>query len=246
MATATKSNPAESNVIEAQPRPETSRGKNEARRVRVQGRIPAVLYGAKKETVALEGDPKAIGRILYSDTGHNTIFDLVAGSEKTKAMIVDWQYEPIKGHLLHIDLKRIAMDQRLRVKVPIVLVGEAEGVKTQGGILEQITREIEIECLPGDIPSHIDLDVSELVFTVVKRVSDLPHSDKIRFITDPSTPIAHIVTVKEEVAATPDAVADAAATPAEPEVIKKGKQETEEEGAEAAPEAPAKKEKKKE
>jgi len=246
MATATKSNPAESNVIEAQPRPETSRGKNEARRVRVQGRIPAVLYGAKKQTVALEVDPKAIGRILHSDTGHNTIFDLVAGGEKTKAMIVDWQYEPIKGHLLHIDLKRIAMDQRLRVKVPIVLVGEAEGVKSQGGILEQIAREIEIECLPGDIPSHIDLDVSELVFTVVKRVADLSLSDKIRFITDPNTPVAHIVTVKEEVVATPDATADAAAAPAEPEVIKKGKQETEEEGAEAAPEAPAKKEKKKE
>src|SRR3954469_25593658 len=246
MATATKSNPAESNVIEAQPRPETSRGKNEARRVRVQGRIPAVLYGAKKQTVALEVDPKAIGRILHSDTGHNTIFDLVAGGEKTKAMIVDWQYEPIKGHLLHIDLKRIAMDQRLRVKVPIVLMGEAEGVKSQGGILEQITREIEIECLPGDIPSPINLDVSELVFTVVKRVSDLPHSDKIKFITDANTPVAHIVTVKEEVAPTPEAAAEAAAAaPAEPEVIKKGKQETEEEGAEAAaPEAPAKKEKK--
>jgi large subunit ribosomal protein L25 len=246
MATATKSNVKDqSNLIEAQPRQDASRGKNEARRLRVQGRIPAVLYGAKKQTVALEVDPKAIGRILYSESGHNTIFDLVAGGEKTKAMIVDWQYEPIKGHLLHIDLKRIAMDQRLRVKVPIVLTGEAEGVKTQGGILEQITREIEIECLPADIPGHIDLDVSELVFTVVKRVSDLPHSDKIKFITDANTPVAHIVTVKEEVAPTPEAAADAAAAaPAEPEVIKKGKQETEEEGAEAAAEAPAKKEKK--
>src|SRR3954468_4601771 len=241
MATATQT---PSNTIEAQPRKDASRGKNEARRVRVQGRIPAVLYGAKKETVALEVDPKAIGRILYSDTGHNTIFDLVAGSEKTKAMIVDWQYEPIKGHLLHIDLKRIAMDERLRVKVPIMLQGVPEGVKTQGGILEQITREIEIECLPGDIPSHIDLDVTELVFTVVKRVADLPQTDKIKFITDPNTPIAHIVTVKEEVAATPDAVADAAATPAEPEVIKKGKQDADEEGADAAPEAAAKEGKK--
>ncbi|MBI2678301.1 MAG: 50S ribosomal protein L25 [Candidatus Koribacter versatilis] len=232
-------------MVEARPRQDAARGKNEARRLRVQGRIPAVLYGAKKQTVALEVDPKAIGRILHSESGHNTIFDLVAGAEKTKAMIVDWQYEPIKGHLLHIDLKRIAMDQRLRVKVPIVLVGEAEGVKTQGGILEQITREIEIECLPADIPGHIDLDVTELVFTVVKRVSDLPHSEKIKFITDANTPVAHIVTVKEEVAPTPEAAADAAAAaPAEPEVIKKGKQETEEEGAEAAPEAPAKKEKK--
>ncbi|MDP9268334.1 MAG: 50S ribosomal protein L25 [Acidobacteriota bacterium] len=247
MATATqpnaKSKTEQSNTVEAQPRPEASRGKNEARRLRVQGRIPAVLYGAKKQTIALEVDPKAIGRILHSESGHNTIFDLVAGGEKTKAMIVDWQYEPIKGHLLHIDLKRIAMDERLRVKVPILLQGVPEGVRTQGGILEQITREIEIECLPADIPSHIDLDVTELVFTVVKRVSDLPHSDKIKFITDANTPVAHIVTVKEEVVATPDAVADAAAAPAEPEVIKKGKQETEEEGAEAAPE-PAKEGKK--
>ncbi|HTK94545.1 MAG TPA: 50S ribosomal protein L25 [Terriglobales bacterium] len=240
MATAT-----ENNLIEAQPRQDASRGKNEARRVRVRGRIPAVLYGAKKTTVALEVDPKAISRILDSEAGHNTIFDLVAGSEKTKAMIVDWQFEPIKGHLLHIDMKRIAMDEKLRVKVPIVLVGEAAGVKQQGGILEQITREIEIECLPSDIPSHIDLDVSELVFTEVKRVSDLPHDPKIKFITDGNTPVAHIVSVKEEVAPTPEAAAaDATAAPAEPEVIKKGKQETEEEGAEAAPEAPAKKEKK--
>jgi large subunit ribosomal protein L25 len=243
MATATQT---ANNTVQAQPRQDSSRGKNEARRLRVQGRIPAVLYGAKQQTVALEVDPKAISRILHSESGHNTIFDLVAGSEKTKAMIVDWQYEPIKGHLLHIDMKRIAMDERLRVKVPIMLQGIAEGVKTQGGILEQITREVEIECLPADIPSHIDLDVSELVFTQVRRVADLPHDPKIRFLTDANTPVAHIVTVKEEVVATPEAAAEAAAAvPAEPEVIKKGKQETEEEGAEAAAEAPpAKKEKK--
>ncbi len=242
MATATQNN-----LIEAQPRQDASRGKNEARRVRAKGKIPAILYGAKKQSMALEVDPKAITRILDSESGHNTIFDLVAGPEKTKAMIIDWQREPLKGHLLHIDMKRIAMDEKLRVKVPIVLVGEAEGVKTQGGILEQITREVEIECLPGDIPSHIDLDVTSLVFTEVRRVSDLPHSDKIKFLTDANAPVAHIVSVKEEVAPTPEAAAEAAAAaPAEPEVIKKGKQEVEgEEGAEAAaPEAPAKKEKK--
>jgi large subunit ribosomal protein L25 len=244
MATATEN----SNTVAATPRADASRGKNEARRLRVQGRIPAVLYGAKKQTIALAVDPKEINRILRSESGHNTIFDLVAGAEKTKAMIVDWQYEPIKGHLLHIDMKRIAMDQALRVKVPIVLVGEAEGVKSQGGILEQITREVEIECLPGDIPSHIDLDVSELVFTVVKRVSDLPHGGKLKFVTDENTPVAHIVSVKEEVAPTPEAVAaDATAAPAEPEVIKKGKQEVTEEGAEApAAEAKEGKEGKKE
>jgi len=160
-------------------------------------------------------------------------------------MIVDWQYEPIKGSLLHIDLKRIAMDQKLTVMVPIVLKGEAVGVKQQGGILEQVTREVEIECLPSDIPSQIDADVSELVFGKVMRVSDLPHSAKLRFLTDENQPVAHVISIKEEVAPTAEAVAgEAAAAPAEPEVIKKGKQETDEEGAEAAPEKGEKKEKK--
>ncbi len=159
-------------------------------------------------------------------------------------MIVDWQYEPVKGKLLHIDLKRIAMDQKLAVKVPIFLKGEASGVKQQGGILEQMLREVEVECLPGDIPSHIDADVSELVFGKVLRVSDLPHSDKVKFLTDANQPVAHVTSVKEEVVATPEAAAaDAAAGPTEPEVIKKGKQETEE-GAEAAPEKAEKAEKK--
>ena len=148
-------------------------------------------------------------------------------------MIVDWQYEPIKGHLLHIDLKRIALDKVLKVSVPIFLVGEAAGVKQEGGIMEQMLREVEIECLPADIPSHIDADVSHLTFGKVLRVSELPHSDKIKFITDENQPVAHVTSVKEEVVATPDATAAEAAAPAEPEVIKKGKQETEEEGAEA-------------
>jgi large subunit ribosomal protein L25 len=223
-------------VVEAQPRPESSRGKNEARRLRVSGRIPAVVYGAKKDTVAVSVDPKQISRILHSESGHNTIFDLQLGGEKAKAMIVDWQLDPMKGKLLHIDLKRIAMDQKIRVSVPVHLVGEAAGVKTQGGILDQILREVEIECLPGDIPTHIDVDVSELVFGVVLRVSDLPHGGKLKFVTDETQPVAHITSVKEEAAPTPEAAAEAAvAAPAEPEVIKKGKQETEEEGAEAAP-----------
>src|SRR5215813_7688271 len=227
-------------VLEAQPRPDSSRGKNEARRLRVSGRVPAVVYGAKKNTVAVSVDPKQISRILSSNTGHNTIFDLNVAGEKTKAMIVDWQYEPIKGKLLHIDLKRIAMDEKIRVTVPIHLVGEPAGVKQQGGILDQVLREVEIECLPGDIASHIDVDVSELVFGAVTRVKDLPHGGKLKFITDEDQAIAHITSVKEEVAPTPEAAAEAAAAaPAEPEVIKKGKQETEEEAA-----APAGKEKK--
>ena len=211
-------------------------------------KFPASFMARAKNRLPVTLDPRQVTRILHSKTGHNTIFDLdLEGSERTKAMIVDWQYEPIKGHLLHIDLKRIAMDRKLTVSVPIVLKGEAAGVKQQGGIMEQILREVEIECLPGDIPSVIEADVTELVFGKVLRVSDLAHDDKIEFITDANQPVAHITTVKEEVAPAADAVAaDAAATPAEPEVIKKGKQDAEgEEGAEAEkPEKAEKKEKK--
>jgi large subunit ribosomal protein L25 len=233
----------DTNILEAQKREPGT--KNQARRVRIDGKIPAVVYGAGKDSLAISVDPRVVTRILNSETGHNTIFDLALNGEKTKAMIVDWQYEPIKGRLLHIDLKRIALDKVLRVSVPIVLKGEAAGVKQEGGILEQMLREVEIECLPADIPSHIDVDVSDLTFGKVLRVSDLPHSEKLKFLTDANQPVAHVTSVKEEVVATPDAAAaEAAAAPAEPEVIKKGKQETEEEGAEAAPEKAEKKEKK--
>src|SRR5580692_6732391 len=236
----------EQNILEAQPREAGT--KNHARRVRREGKIPAVVYGASKDAVPVSVDPRHVLRILRSDSGHNTIFDLALhGGESTKAMIVDWQYEPIKGHLLHIDLKRIAMDKALRVNVPVVLQGVAEGVKTEGGILEQMLREVEIECLPGDIPSHIDVDISHLVFGKVLRVSDLPHNEKLKFLSDANQPVAHVTSVKEEVVATPEAVAaDAAAVPAEPEVIKKGKAETEEEGEVAAAEKPEKKAEKKE
>jgi len=229
-------------VVEAQTRPESSRGKNEARRVRAAGRIPGVLYGAKKETVPVTLDPKQIQRILHSESGHNTIFDLQVGSEKAKVMIVDWQHDPMYGKLLHIDLKRIAMDEKIRVQVPIHLTGEAEGVKTQGGILDQVLREVEVECLPGDIPSHIDADVTALVFGQVLRVADLPAGGNLKFVTDGNQTVAHITSVKEEVAPTPEAAAEAAAAaPAEPEVIKKGKQETEEEAAEEPKKPEAKK-----
>jgi len=233
----------ETNVLEAQPREAGT--KNDARRVRREGKIPAVVYGAGKDSLAISVDPRVVTRILNSETGHNTIFDLTMDGDKTKAMIVDWQYEPIKGTLLHIDLKRIALDKVLKVSVPIFLVGEAAGVKQEGGIMEQMLREVEVECLPGDIPNHIDADVSQLTFGKVLRVADLPHSDKVKFLTDANQPVAHVTSVKEEVVATPEAVAaEAGATPAEPEVIKKGKQESEEEGAEAAPEKPEKAEKK--
>ena len=172
MATATP----EKNV-EAKPRQGGS--KNEARRLRQSGLIPAVVYGAGQDSQPIAVDPKQMTRILYSESGHNTIFDLAVDGKSAKVMIVDWQFEPIKSALLHVDLKRIAMDKVLRVKVPITMKGEAPGVKVQGGILEQILREVEIECLPADIPSHIDADVSQLNFGDIIRVSDLPHAGKL-------------------------------------------------------------------
>src|SRR5438093_5880749 len=148
MATATEEKVVEKNLLEAEPR--TAGNKNEARRVRRGGKIPAVVYGAGKDALSVSLDPRQVSRILHSKTGHNTIFDLSLDGERTKAMIVDWQYEPIKGALLHIDLKRISMDQKLTVNVPIVLKGEAAGVKQQGGILEQVLRELEVACLASD------------------------------------------------------------------------------------------------
>jgi len=234
----------EQSTLEAQPREAGT--KNQARRVRREGKIPGVVYGAGKDALSVSVDPRHVLRILRSDTGHNTIFDLALhGGERTKAMIVDWQYEPIKGHLLHIDLKRIAMDKALRVNVPIILQGVPLGVRTEGGILEQMLREVEIECLPADIPGHLDVDVSELTFGKVLRVSDLPHNQKLKFLTDANQPVAHVTSVKEEVVVAPEVVAaEAGAAPAEPEVIKKGKAETGEEGEAAVAEKPEKAEKK--
>jgi large subunit ribosomal protein L25 len=220
--------------------------KNAARRVRAAGLIPAVLYGPGHEPVAVEVDPKHIARILFSDTGHNTIFDVqFDGQPATKVMIVDWQREPIKDQLIHIDLKRIALDKLLRVKVRVKLIGIPVGVKTEGGILDQVLREVEVECLPADIPSHIDVDVSGLGMHQVLRVNGLPHSEKIKYLSAEDATVAHVVHIREEVVAAPEAVEGAAApgaaapgeaaAPAEPEVAKKGKT------AEAEPAAAAKK-----
>lgn len=200
--------------------------KNAARRVRVAGKIPAVLYGAGHEPVAVEVDPKHISRILFSESGHNTIFDVDLGSASTaKAMIVDWQREPIKDQLIHIDLKRIALDKTLKVSVRVKLLGIPIGVKTAGGILDLVLREVEIECLPADIPTHVDVDVSGMNLFDVIRVSDLPHSDKIKFLDAEDATVAHVVSIREEVVPVADAVAAVVApgTPAEPEVAKKGK-----------------------
>jgi len=222
-------------VVVTKPR-EGKFNKNAARRVRVAGKIPAMLYGSGHDPVAVEVDPKQISRILFSETGHNTIFDIeVAGQAAAKAMIVDWQREPIKDQLIHIDLKRIALDKALRVKVRVKLAGIPIGVKTAGGVLDQVLREVEIECLPADIPSNITVDVSNLEMFESLRVSGLPHSDAIKILNAPDATVAHVISIREEVvapteaevAAAAEAAAAAAATTAEPEVAKKGKQDAE-------------------
>ena len=214
-------------VVNAKPR-EGKFNKNAARRVRVAGKIPAVLYGSGHDAVAVEVDPKQISRILFSETGHNTIFDVeVAGTAAAKAMIVDWQREPINDRLIHIDMKRIALDKALRVKVRVKLLGIPIGVKAAGGILDQVLREVEIECLPADIPGHIDVDVSNLEMHQALRVSGLPHSDKIKYLNHEDATVAHVISIREEAPTAAEAeaaaAAAAAATSAEPEVAKKGK-----------------------
>ena len=218
-------------VVVAKPR-EGKFNKNAARRVRVAGKIPAVLYGSGHDPVAIEVEPKQISRILFSEAGHNTIFDVeVAGQPSAKAMIVDWQREPINDRLIHIDLKRIALDKALRVRVRVKLAGIPIGVKASGGILDQVLREVEIECLPADIPANISVDVSNLELFGTLRIADLPHSDKIKYLNNEDATVAHVVSIREEVApvAEVDAAAVAAAaegaTTAEPEVAKKGKPE---------------------
>src|SRR5271167_2368670 len=190
--------------------------KNAARRVRVAGKIPAVVYGAGQDAVAVAVDPKVITKILHSDSGHNTIFDLnVEGTSVIKAMIVDWQNEPIKGKLLHIDIKRIAMDKTMRVSVPIHLVGTPVGVKSQGGILDHVLREIEVECLPANIPSHLDVDVTGLALNAAIHVSDLPHAGTLKFLAEENATVAHVTAIKAEAA-----TEVVAATATEPEVAK--------------------------
>ena len=231
-------------IVEAAPR--ETRGKNAARRMRVAGQVPAVLYGGKEAAQSLAVNTKQVSAILRSASGHNTIFKVkISGAEQTTAIVKDWLVDPVKGHLLHVDLLRIAMDVRMRVKVPIHTFGEAQGVKLQGGVFEMVTREVEIECLPSDIPTEFRLDISHLMIGMQLRVSDIEvDPEKIKILTDPSRVLAHVVTLRvEEEKPAEVAATDAAATPAEPEVIKKGKKETEEGEEEEAP--AAEKEKKK-
>jgi large subunit ribosomal protein L25 len=210
------------------------RGKNAARRIRREGLIPAVVYGGKGDTMTLAVDPKSLQKVLRSESGRNTILKLdIGGKGATNAILKSWQVDPIREHFLHADFYRIAMDVAIRVTVPIATKGEARGVKVDQGILELVIREIEVECLPGDIPERIEIDVADLGINDGLRVSDLPAIPKVKVLSPPDQVVVHVVSVKEEAAPTPGAAAapaegEAAATPAaEPEVIKKGKKEEE-------------------
>jgi large subunit ribosomal protein L25 len=228
-------------TIEAAPR--DTRGKNEARRLRASGSAPGVVYGGNADAIAVAVSPKEITKILHSKSGHNTIFNIkLNGGEATPVMIVDWQNDPIKDNLLHVDLKRIDLTQRIRVKVPVLTTGEPKGVKIQGGLHELITREIEIECLPDEIPESFTVEVGELMMNQSIRASQVPMSGSMKLVSNPDSVISHVVALKAEEEAKPAEAAEGAApaAPAEPEVIKKGKKE--EEG--AAPAAEEKKGKK--
>ena len=217
-------------VVSAENR--SSRGKNEARRLRAKGLIPAVVYGGKSEALSVSIDPKTLLRVLRSEAGRNTILSLDLGEGgKTSAILKSWQVDPINEKFIHADFYRIAMDVALKLKVPIHTVGEARGVKVDAGILEIIMREVEVECLPGDIPERIDVDVTDLGIHGAVRVSDLKISDKVKVLDEADQIVVHVVSVKEEAAPAAAAPAEgeaaAAATPAEPEVLKKGKKEEE-------------------
>ncbi|MCW5983168.1 MAG: 50S ribosomal protein L25 [Bryobacteraceae bacterium] len=213
-------------TIVAEPRAE--RGKNAARRLRARGRVPAVLYGAGQDATAVSVDPKEIDRILHSASGHNTIFSVqVDGQGATPSMIIDWQHDPVKGNLLHADLERIDLTRKIRVKVPVHTDGEPRGVKQQGGLMEVVAREIEIECLPENIPEHFTVDVRPLLIGNNLRASDVALGEGVELKSAPDAVICHVVALRasETAAAEPGA----APAPAEPEVIKKGKGEEKEE-----------------
>ena len=215
------------------------RGKNEARRLRASGRIPAVVYGSRAEGRLPQGvpvavDPKAVMQILHSDSGANTLINLRLDGSEARVMLKEYQLDPVTHHLLHADFYQLAMDKAIVVTVPFAIRGEAVGVKTQGGLVDFVTRDIEVECLPTDIPEHIDVDVSELMLNQAIRVRDLAPSPKWKPVSEPDTMIVHVVMPKaEEAAQAAEAEVAPAATPAEPEVIKKGK--VEKEGEEAPP-----------
>jgi large subunit ribosomal protein L25 len=210
----------------------STKGKNEARRLRAQGKIPAVVYGAGKPTVPILVERKALTDAFRGGAGENAIFLLkLAGSEQSRhAMIRELQRDPLSRHPQHIDFVRVLMDTKVRVKVSIEVVGTAAGVKTEGGILDFVTREVEIECLPGNIPAHLPIDVTELAIGDALRVSSLPPVQGVTVMDDPEKVLVHVTHPTQE--KEPAVAAEAVPEITEPEVLKKGKVAAAEEVAE--------------
>jgi large subunit ribosomal protein L25 len=192
----------------------SERGKNESRRLRVAGRVPAVLYGKGQDAVAITLDRKEMTRLLGSRAGHNRILNLkLAGGENTAGMAVDWQVDPLRGDLLHVDVKRVDLKQKIIVTVPVQTVGVAIGVKEQGGFEEVVTREVELECLPLEVPEKIELDITNLEINQAIRASDLVANENWTVRTNPARVLVHIVVKKAEVEAVPEVVAVVGAEP---------------------------------
>jgi large subunit ribosomal protein L25 len=217
-------------IIEATPREDF--GKNASRRLRHAGSVPAVVYGGGAPPLPVTLNPRSLSPVIHSEAGHTSILSLhVAGREPVRVMLRDWQVDPVHGGILHVDLVRITKDTKLKLKIPVHVTGEPKGVKVQGGIFEFVLREVEVECLPDQIPESVTIDVTELMIGRHLRVADLPFGPEVKILTDANRVVAHVVALKVEEEAP---VAEAAeAAPAEPELIRKAKTEEESEEDEA-------------
>jgi len=201
------------------------RGKNDARRLRANGKVPLTIYGGEGEAVSAAASLAELATILRTESGHNTIFTLdVDGEGATEVMFLDRQIDPIRGRLVHADLRRLVRGQKIEVTVPLHLTGEPIGVTEGGGVLEQMVREIEIRVRPRDIPDAINLDVSHLGVHDVLHVSDIPIDEHMEILSDPETVLATVGIVREEPVETPETSEEID----EPEVIGKGKKDDEE------------------
>lgn len=212
------------------------RGKNAARRLRRSGRVPAVVYGGEsKDGAPISVDPEKLFRILQGESGVNTLIALtVDGGAASRVMVRDLQFDPISNDLLHVDFYRLALDRAITVTVPVMLKGEPAGVKQQGGILDFVQRDVQVECMPTEIPEHLEIDVSELMIGQGVRLRDLIENVPWTPVSEPETMLVHVIAPKVEETPTEEAAESAAAETgeaAEPEVIRKGKTEAGEESA---------------
>ena len=230
-------------IVEVSPRQDT--GKNESRRLRAAGRIPGVVYGGGRPVVAISVEQRRVLEILRSESGENTLFTLQLGGTDSKrvVMIRDYQRDPVRGRLMHVDFVRVDLNKPIEVKVPVHVAGSPVGVKVEGGLLDHVVREVSVSCLPADIPETLEIDASEVHVGQHLSIRDIKVSDRVRILDDPDQTVLVVAMPKAEEAPAPAAAegAPAEAAPAEPEVIKKGKEAEEEASAEPKKAAESKK-----